>query len=127
MILGLLLTASTAAADVTVTTTADNDLDDGLCSLREAFIAANTDASHNGCTRTGAAGADAISFDVGTGTPSIAVTGSDLPNLTGVTTIDGATGGATRVEISGGGTRTRGVSFACARNTSSPRPRCKTC
>lgn len=117
MMLGLLLVAGTAAADVTVTTTADNDLDDGLCSLREAFIAANTDASYKGCTRTGGGGADAISFDIGTGTPTIAVTGS-LPTLTGITTIDGGTGGATRVEISGDRTGSRGISFLLAGDVS---------
>jgi CSLREA domain-containing protein len=97
-------------ADVTVNTTADVDLDDAECSLREAIIAANTDANHNGCIRT-ATSVDTIGFDLGAGTPSIAVTGSDLPNLSGPVIIDGATGGATRVEISGGGSRVRGVSF----------------
>src|SRR5262245_21359258 len=118
LILGLLLAAGTAAADVTVTTSDDNVVDDGLCSLREAILAANTDASNSGCARTGGVGADVIDFDIGTGIPTIVVEGSDLPNLTGVTTIDGGTGGATRVEISGGGALTRGVSFLGATNAS---------
>jgi CSLREA domain-containing protein len=102
--------AGVAAADVTVDTTVDADVDDAACSLREAIVAVNTNASYHGCIRSAAA-IDQISFDVGTGTPTITVTGSDLPNFTGPTIVDGATGGATRVAILSGGGRSRGLSF----------------
>ena len=87
MVLGL---AGPVAADVTVNTTADAD----ACSLREAIIAVNTNAGYHGCTRS-AATIDQIAFDLGMGTPSITVTGSDLPRFDGPVVIDGATGGAT--------------------------------
>ena len=49
-----------ADATITVTTTSDSITDDGLCSLREAVIAANTDSPYNGCP-TGS-GDDTILF-----------------------------------------------------------------
>lgn len=88
----VLLTAPTAT--FTVTSTADTD--DGLCdsadcTLREAITAANTSP-----------GSDAIEFNVGVGTPSIALA-SALPDITDPATIRGDTGGATRVELNGEG------------------------
>jgi CSLREA domain-containing protein len=106
----ILLAVGFAYADVTVNTTTDADVDDAACSLREAIVAVNTNADYHGCTRTAAA-VDEITFDVGTGTPTITVTGTDLPNLTGPTTIDGATGGATRVAVLSDGSRSTGLSF----------------
>ena len=38
-----------AAGPITVTTAADSDVADSDCSLREAIVAANTDAAYNGC------------------------------------------------------------------------------
>jgi CSLREA domain-containing protein len=111
LLIVLALVARAALADVTVNTTADNDVDDGSCSLREAIKAANTNASYNGCARS-AATVDAISFNVGTGTPKITVTDSDLPGFSEPATINGATGGATRVEIAGGGSRSTGLAIA---------------
>ena len=110
LVLALSFAVPAARADVTVDTSADVDVDDGECALREAIVAANTNASYHGCIRTAAA-VDAITFDLGPGTPTIAVTGSDLPTLSGPVVVDGATGGATRVEIAGGGTRSTGLSF----------------
>ena len=110
LVLATTLAAGIAAADVTVNTTADSDADDLQCSLREAIVAANTNADHQGCTRT-AATVDKITFDLGMGTPVITVTGSNLPSMTEPTEIDGATGGATRVAILSGGDRSRGLSF----------------
>jgi CSLREA domain-containing protein/uncharacterized repeat protein (TIGR01451 family) len=45
---------------ITVTTTGDTIIADGLCSLREAIVAANTDAAFNGCPA--GRGADTIVF-----------------------------------------------------------------
>src|SRR5262245_15498722 len=92
------LLAGVALADVTVTTTVDTDTADAACSLREAIIAANTNADYHGCVRS-AVSIDEIVFDVGTGTPTITITGTELPGLTEATSFDGNTGGATRVAI----------------------------
>lgn len=61
----------------------------GDCSLRAAIQEANA-----------LAGADSIQFALGAGTPSLAPA-SALPVIVEALTIDGATGGATRVEING--------------------------
>src|SRR5262245_49074964 len=105
--------ARVVAADVTVDTTDDVDVDDGACTLREAIVAANTNADYHGCVRSAAA-IDQISFDVGTGTPTITVTGSDLPRFTAPVIVDGKTGGATRVAIMNGGGIATGLSFLLA-------------
>jgi CSLREA domain-containing protein len=63
----------------------------GPCTLRAAIQEANA-----------LAGSDTINFDIGAGVPSIAL-GSPLPTITGQVVIEGATGGATRVEINGAG------------------------
>lgn len=80
---------SAPATIFTVNTTAD----DGAGSLRDAITQANATP-----------GADVINFDIGINTPTIAV-GSivslPLPTITEAVTINGATGGATRVELNG--------------------------
>ncbi|HNG34705.1 MAG TPA: CSLREA domain-containing protein, partial [Blastocatellia bacterium] len=86
-------------AVITVTTTADTVAADGFCSLREAIQAANTNAVVNECP-AGAAGLDSIEFNLGAGTPVISLS-SPLPSITQAVTIDGATGGATRVALDG--------------------------
>jgi hypothetical protein len=81
------------------------------CRLRDAIQAANTNLAVGGCPagkrpRVVSANplrvedVDRIVFNVGTGTPDIVLRNS-LPPITEAVTIDGATGGATRVEISG--------------------------
>jgi CSLREA domain-containing protein len=63
------------------------------CTLREAINAANSNP-----------GTDMIGFDLGMGTPAIQVGSVDntvLPPLTEAVTIDGNTGGATRIELDG--------------------------
>jgi CSLREA domain-containing protein len=95
------------AAAFTVNSTGDqSDLTpgDGLCltangdcTLRAAIEEANA-----------LAGADTIAFNLGTGTPSI-TPASALPSITGPVTIDGNTGGATRVQIIGSGIATAGT------------------
>ena len=111
LLIVLALVARAALADVTVNTTVDEDVDNGSCSLREAIKAANTNASYNGCVRS-AATVDAVTFALGAGTPTITVTGSDLPGFSEVATIAGARGGATRVEIASGGGRSTGLAIS---------------
>jgi CSLREA domain-containing protein len=95
----LLNTCYAGAQTITVTTTADTFAVDGQCSLREAIQAANTNVQVNECP-SGASGLDVIAFNIGTGTPSIPIN-SALPNITEAVTINGATGGATRIELNG--------------------------
>lgn len=104
---GLLLamTSAARAATITVSSTADTAADDGACTLREAITAANDDAPSGaspGECAAGDGGTDAIAFALGTGTPAIAPA-SALPWITAPVVLDGATGGATRVELDGGG------------------------
>jgi len=92
------LSAPRAGFVVNVTTDANDaspgdgacDVGAGNCSLRAALQEANALAS-----------ADAITFALGAGTPVI-TPGSALPAITDVVSIDGATGGATRIELNGG-------------------------
>ena len=69
------------AADITVTTTDDTTADDGLCSLREAVVAANTDTA-SGATagECGAGGlADTITVPAGTYTLDVGELDLDAP------------------------------------------------
>jgi len=88
------------AQNIVVNTTTDAVAADGFCSLAEAIQAANTNAQINECN-AGVPGLDNIVFNVGAGTPTISIA-SPLPAITEAVTIDGATGGATRIEINGG-------------------------
>ncbi|GMU67454.1 MAG: hypothetical protein AMXMBFR36_37280 [Acidobacteriota bacterium] len=82
--LSLGLLPSTAAANlITVTTLTDTDVADGLCSLREAIEAANTDAAYRGCSAGDLA--DEIDFGV-TGTIAL---NADLQEISGALTIAG--------------------------------------
>ena len=83
--------AQTLAAPITFTVS--NTSDTGSGSLRAAIDQANTSP-----------GPDLINFDIGTGTPTInvgAITGIGLPAITDPVTINGNTGGATRIELNG--------------------------
>ncbi len=53
---------ASAVSPITVTTTLDVIADDGLCSLREAVIAANTNNAYSNCA-SGSAGEDSILVD----------------------------------------------------------------
>lgn len=65
LLAGLILTTPAArAATITVNTTADENNNDGDCSLREAIIAANTDTAVDACPA--GSGADTISLPAGT-------------------------------------------------------------
>ena len=69
-----------AAATIVVDTAADEDLQNASCSLREAIVAANTNASYNGCAATGAGVDDMIVFDLDT--PTIDIGSTPLPAIT---------------------------------------------
>lgn len=80
---------------------------DGKCTLREAITNANTNSqlanSIAGDCAAGMAGLDNIQFNIGSGTPSIAIAGLALPTITEPIIINGNTGGAARVELNGAG------------------------
>lgn len=83
-----------AASTITVNSTADNQANDGACTLREAIIASNTDTASGAAVGECAAGSgagDVIEFDIsGTGLKTIHIT-SGLPSITRTVTIDGYT------------------------------------
>ncbi|MBV6394206.1 MAG: hypothetical protein KPEEDBHJ_03458 [Anaerolineales bacterium] len=84
-LLGSAVTVTPAyAAGILVNTAVDEDTNNANCSLREAIIAANTNAAYNGCTA--GAGADTISFDANY---TITLVGSQLPAITSQITING--------------------------------------
>jgi titin len=88
------------AAMIVVNTLADEDINNGSCSLREAIVAANTNASYNGCAAVGAGVNDEIKFDLGGGTPTINIGGTPLPAITEWVTVNGGNG---RVVLHGPG------------------------
>jgi CSLREA domain-containing protein len=92
--------AAPAFNTITVTTVKDIIDSDGVCSLREAIIAANSNSAFSDCT-SGTVGLDTIEFAIGSGTPSIIINGLPLPSVTDLLIIQGNSGGATRVELNG--------------------------
>nr|AGC72414.1 polymorphic outer membrane protein [uncultured bacterium A1Q1_fos_2037] len=91
-----LFVAAASAVQISVTTLGDEDLDDGLCSLREAILAANGDVAYHGCPAGGPA--DRIEL---TGFPSKSVIelGAALPAIAAVVEIAGP--GANDLAIDG--------------------------
>jgi CSLREA domain-containing protein len=93
-LVGLWLAAGpTLAATITVNSAADTAANDGVCTLREAIIAANTDTASGAMAGECAAGSgsDTIVFSIpGAGVHTI-VLGSALPTITTQITIDGYT------------------------------------
>jgi CSLREA domain-containing protein len=79
-------TAPAYANTITVTTTADNDAADPECSLREAIVAANTDAAYNGCGP--GTGNDVIDM---TGISGTITLGSHLPAISETVQLNGPT------------------------------------
>lgn len=75
--------APVGAATIVVTTLTDSDAADADCSLREAIVAANDDAAHQGCAA--GAGPDRIEFAAG----GVITLGSDLPTITKDLTLAG--------------------------------------
>ena len=92
----LLAPVSARAATITVTSTADTAANDGVCTLREAIIAANTNTASGaaaGECATGAPGLDTIVFAIpGAGVQTIAPA-SALPAITEAVFINGYTQG----------------------------------
>ena len=86
--LSLATSPAARAASITVNSTADTVADDGECTLREAIIAANTDAASGGAVGECAAGFGADSVDLTGVTGSIHLTGS-LPDITSDVIITG--------------------------------------
>jgi LPXTG-site transpeptidase (sortase) family protein len=87
------------AAGYVVNTLNDDTNNDTLCTLREAILAANNDASYNGNCGPASSNDDTITFSV-SGTITL---GSQLPNIVsgqGTLTINGA---GQNITISGGG------------------------
>jgi CSLREA domain-containing protein len=80
-------------AGITVNTTVDEDNTGANCSLREAIVAANTDAAFGGCTA--GSGSDTITLSA-TGTVTL---GSALPNLSTSMQISGP--GESLLKVSG--------------------------
>lgn len=95
LLLPLMTGHGAAAANITVSTTQDTDAIDGFCSLREAIVAANTDAPRNECA--GGAGADRILFALTS--PATILVGSDLPPVTQTVALRGA--GSDQLAIDG--------------------------
>lgn len=83
-----------AASTITVNSTADNQANDGACTLREAIVASNTDTASGAAVGECAAGSgagDLIEFDIsGTGLKTIHIS-SGMPTITRTVTIDGYT------------------------------------
>jgi CSLREA domain-containing protein len=88
----LLAPLSALAATITVTSTADTAANDGVCTLREAIIAANTNTASGaaaGECAAGAAGLDTIVFNIpGSGVQTIAPA-SALPLISEAVFING--------------------------------------
>lgn len=92
-----LLAASLPAATITVDDESSGDIDDALCTLREAIVAANQDLPYHGCS--GGLGADQIEFELAPGTT---IEGSvvGLPTIVSSITLVGP--GADQLTIDGG-------------------------
>jgi CSLREA domain-containing protein len=100
--------APQTGAPITVTATGDGVSDDGLCTLREAVIAANTDAAVGGCPA--GSGGDTIMFAATLARPltiTLATAGADEDaaltgdlDISGTLTIDGMTPGVTAAAAS---------------------------
>lgn len=79
------------AATITVNSTADTEANDGVCTLREAIKAANTDTASgaSGGECLAGSGTDTIEFNIsGVGPHTISPT-SALPDITAPVIIDG--------------------------------------
>lgn len=102
VVIGALVVAPQAAARaIAVTTTADDRLNNGNCTLREAILAANTDTAVDACAA--GSGADSIKLLAGTYTLSLAGKNEDLGatgdlDITDDLTLSGAGRTATTID-----------------------------
>jgi CSLREA domain-containing protein len=84
---GVMPAYAITGANLVVNTVTDENASNSNCSLREAIIAANSDADYNGCVNSaGIYGADAITF---ADNYTITLVGSQLPDVTSEMTITG--------------------------------------
>lgn len=105
----LAFAAPAVAETITVNVGDDvTDANDGDCTLREAFTAANNNAASGPAVDECEAGEpaaterDVIDFDLGAGNHVIALTGTELPALTDQVEIDGRNGTLIpRIELNG--------------------------
>ena len=95
----ILFAPALPAATIVVSTLADSDAADGACSLREAIVAANDDAAHQGCPAGD--GEDRIEFSVA----GAIVLGADLPVIEKSLTLAGPPVSPLAVTINGGNHR----------------------
>ncbi|HEY9121437.1 MAG TPA: CSLREA domain-containing protein [Brevefilum sp.] len=87
------ITTPVSAATIKVNTFSDNEVDDSSCTLREAIVAANTDAQYRGCP----AGNGEDNIVVPNGTYTLA---SQLPAITSQINIIGASTSSTILQAS---------------------------
>ena len=109
-VLLLILGSCSAFADIVVNSAADEDTMNSSCSLREAIMAVNAQADHNGCTYSvPALTVPKITFAItGTGVHTITL-GTDLPSIVRPVFVDATTQTGTvctpvpnlRIEIAG--------------------------
>jgi hypothetical protein len=92
-----------AAATIVVNTTSYQDIDNSECSIYEAVIAANTNASYKGCAAVNAGVGDTITFNLSPFNRRINILITPLPAITEAVTIDGGIANGERVELHGGG------------------------
>jgi CSLREA domain-containing protein len=90
--------ATAGATTINVTSTADNKGDDGLCTLREAVDAANTNATVN----PGGVGGDDCPAGTGTGEDTIVLAPSTTYTLTGAANDDNNASGDLDIMYGGG-------------------------
>lgn len=84
------------AATITVNTAVDEDTANGVCSLREAIVAANTNAAYRGCVAGSAATTDTIAFNAAVVQINLA---SELPEIQNRVFVDGSLGFGNRVRL----------------------------
>jgi CSLREA domain-containing protein len=93
IVLLLIPAGGVAAATITVTSVADVIAEDGVCTLREAIVEANTDGmarpAEGECAR--GLGADTITFAIPGEGPHRIVLGPQMPDISSPVTIDGYT------------------------------------
>lgn len=108
LLTALLIPATTRAATITVTTTADTTANDGQCSLREAIVAANTNAASGAAAGECPAGSERVpdivvltrtTYDLTNSVPDATWGATGLPTVTSAITIQG--NGATIRRASG--------------------------
>lgn len=85
-----------ANALITVNTGADEDVANVACSLREAIIAANTNAAYKGCPAGSAAVTDEINFSAGVLLINLA---DELPTITERVTVNGFSPASNRIRL----------------------------